>query len=141
MGKIYKGWELMKAIADGEIKEGSKIKTNEDIIDIKNNEKKREIATLKVLGFYNNEVDNYITKENIILTLLGIVIGLIFGYFLTNAVVSTVEIENARFIHQIKVASYIYSVLLSIMFTVIVNIITHFNLKKIDMIESLKSVE
>ncbi len=112
-----------------------------NLSNININERKREIATLKVLGFYNNEVDNYITKENIILTLLGIVIGLIFGYFLTNAVVSTVEIESARFIHQIKVASYIYSVLLSIMFTVIVNIITHFNLKKIDMIESLKSVE
>ena len=105
------------------------------------NERKREIATLKVLGFYNNEVDNYITKENIILTIIGIALGLVLGSFLTNAVVSTVEIESARFIHQIKVASYIYSVLLSIMFTVIVNIITHFNLKKIDMIESLKSVE
>ena len=112
-----------------------------NLSNININERKREIATLKVLGFYNNEVDNYITKENIILTIIGIALGLVLGSFLTNAVVSTVEIESARFIHQIKVASYIYSVLLSIMFTVIVNIITHFNLKKIDMIESLKSVE
>ncbi len=112
-----------------------------NLSNININERKREIATLKVLGFYNNEVDNYITKENIILTIIGIVLGLVLGYFLTNAVVSTVEVESARFIHQIKVASYIYSAILSIMFTVIVNIITHFNLKKIDMIESLKSVE
>ncbi|MDD6263982.1 MAG: FtsX-like permease family protein [bacterium] len=112
-----------------------------NLSNININERKREIATLKVLGFYNNEVDNYITKENIILTIIGIALGLVLGYFLTNAVVSTVEVESARFIHQIKVASYIYSAILSIMFTVIVNIITHFNLKKIDMIESLKSVE
>lgn len=112
-----------------------------NLSNININERKREIATLKVLGFYNNEVDNYITKENIILTIIGIALGLVLGSFLTNAVVSTVEVESARFIHQIKVASYIYSAILSIMFTVIVNIITHFNLKKIDMIESLKSVE
>lgn len=102
-------------------------------------EKKREISTLKVLGFYDKEVDNYITKENIILTILGIIIGL--GYFLTKTVISTVEIEKARFIYDIKAISYIYASALSILFTVIVNVITHFNLKKIDMIESLKSVE
>ena len=102
-------------------------------------EKKREISTLKVLGFYDKEVDNYITKENIILTILGIIIGL--GYFLTKTVISTVEIEKARFIYDIKAISYIYASALSILFTVIVNVITHFNLKKIDMIESLKCVE
>lgn len=105
------------------------------------NERKREIATLKVLGFYDKEVDNYITKENILLTILGIAIGLIAGYFLTKGVITTVEIEKARFIHQIKFNSYLYASIISGLFTLIVNIITHFNLKKIDMIESLKSVE
>ncbi len=104
-------------------------------------ERKREIATLKVLGFYDNEIDNYITKENIILTIIGIAIGLLFGYFLTNMTISTVEMENARFIRHIKINSYIYSSLISCLFTFIVNIVTHFTLKKIDMIESLKSVE
>ena len=104
-------------------------------------ERKREIATLKVLGFYPNEVDHYITTENIILTIFGIVLGLIFGYFFTNIVVSTVEIEYVRFIHKIKIFSYIYSALMSIIFTLIVNFITHFSLKNINMIESLKSVE
>lgn len=104
-------------------------------------ERKREISTLKVLGFYDREVDNYITKENIILTILGIAIGLVLGYFLTKTVISTVEIEKARFIYNIKFISYVYASVLSILFTVVVNIITHFKLKKIDMIESLKSVE
>ncbi len=104
-------------------------------------ERQREIATLKVLGFYNGEVDNYIIRENIILTLLGIAVGLIGGYFFTNELISTVEIETIRFVHHIKQQSYLYSMALALLFTIIVNVITHFSLKKIDMIESLKSVE
>lgn len=104
-------------------------------------ERKREIATLKVLGFYNKEVDDYITKETCILTIIGIILGLILGYFLTKGVLSTVEIESCRFIHNIKPLSYIVSSIISITFTIIVNIVTHYSLKKIDMIESLKSVE
>lgn len=104
-------------------------------------ERQREIATLKVLGFFDGEVDNYIIKENIILTLIGIAAGLIGGYFFTNILVTTVEIERIRFIHEIKVNSYIYSAALALIFTTFVNVITHFTLKKIDMIESLKSVE
>ena len=112
-----------------------------NLSNINIHERKREIATLKVLGFYNNEVDNYITKENIILTIISIVIGLIFGYFLAGYIIFTVEIEKARFVHNIKYNSYIYSIVLAFAFTFIVNGITHFSLKKIDMIESLKSVE
>jgi putative ABC transport system permease protein len=104
-------------------------------------EREREIATLKVLGFYDKEVDDYITKENILLTLIGVVIGLVFGYFLTHIVVATVEIEKARFIYHIKIASYFYSAGMSVIFTFIVNFITHYKLKKINMIESLKSIE
>lgn len=112
-----------------------------NLSNINIHERKREIATLKVLGFYPKEVDHYITQENIILTIIGIIIGLIFGYFLTNIVVSTVEIEYVRFIHKINFLSFVYASLLSILFTLIVNLITHFSLEKIDMIESLKSVE
>lgn len=104
-------------------------------------ERKREIATLKVLGFYNKEVDNYITKENIILTIIGIVLGLGFGYLLTNIIITTVEIEKARFLKRVCFNSYIYAASMSFIFTFIVNIVTHFSLKRIDMIESLKSVE
>lgn len=112
-----------------------------NLSNINISERKREIATLKVLGFYNKEVDNYITKENIILTILGIVFGLGFGYLLTNLTISTVEMENAHFIRHIKLNSYIYASLISCLFTLIVNFVTHFTLKKINMIESLKSVE
>ena len=94
-----------------------------------------------MLGFYNNEVDNYITKENIILTIIVVAIGLVLGYLLAGYIFFTVEIEKARFVHNVKYSSYIYSTLLAFMFTFIVNIITHFSLKKIDMIVSLKSVE
>ena len=104
-------------------------------------ERKREIATLKVLGFYPKEVNRYITQENWILTFFGVLIGLVAGFFLTNIVVSTVEIEYVRFIHIIKPLSFLYSSIMSFVFTFIINFITHFSLKKIDMIESLKSVE
>lgn len=104
-------------------------------------ERKREISTLKVLGFYDKEVDNYITKETVILTIIGIAFGLLAGFYLTKIVISTLEIEKARFIYNIKPISYLLATALSGIFTFIVNIITHFQLKKIDMIESLKSVE
>ena len=104
-------------------------------------ERKREIATLKVLGFTDKEVDNYIIKENIILTILGIVLGLLFGIFLTNIIVDTIEISQVRFLHLISKSSFIITSLFIMGFTIIVNIITHYTLKKIDMIESLKSVE
>ncbi len=104
-------------------------------------ERKREIATLKVLGFYDGEVDSYIIRENVILTLIGIFAGLFLGHIFTNILVSTVEIESVRFIHKIEPSSYFISATLALVFTTIVNVITHFSLKKIDMIESLKSVE
>lgn len=112
-----------------------------NLSNINIHERKREIATLKLLGFYNNEVDNYITKENIILTIVGIAFGLLGGYFLTSFVLKTVEIEMASFVLDINLASYFISAALAFIFTFIVNVITHFSLKKIDMIESLKSVE
>lgn len=104
-------------------------------------ERVREIATLKVLGFYDKEVDNYINRESIILTCIGILIGLIAGVFLTGFVISTCETENMRFARNILVHSYIYSILITSVFSIIVNFATHFVLKKINMVESLKSIE
>lgn len=112
-----------------------------NLSNININERKREISTLKVLGFYNVEVDRYITSENLILTLIGIFLGLLSGFFLALKVIGTVEIEYVRFIYHIKPQSFIYTTLLALGFTLIVNIIAHFNLKRIDMIDSLKSVE
>ena len=104
-------------------------------------ERQREIATLKVLGFHDNEVDNYINKENIIFTILGIALGLILGTFLTSAIIGSIEIDVLKFIRNIKPISYVYSAVITLLFSFIVNFIIHFVLKKIDMIESLKSVE
>ncbi len=104
-------------------------------------ERKREIATLKVLGFTDKEVDKYITKETIILTIIGIILGLIFGIFLTNVIIHTIEIKSVRFLHNIKIYSFVMTSFLILSFAIIVNKIIHYALKKIDMIESLKSVE
>ena len=104
-------------------------------------ERKREIATLKVLGFYDKEVDDYIIKETLILSVIGILIGLVIGIFLSSSVVSTVEVEKCRFLNQIKPLSYIYASLITLLFSIIVSFITHYKLKKVNMIESLKSVE
>lgn len=104
-------------------------------------ERQREIATLKVLGFHDNEVDNYINKENLIFTFLGVILGLILGTFLTSAIIGSIEIDVLKFMRNIKPISYVYSAVITISFSFIVNFIIHFVLKKIDMIESLKSVE
>ena len=104
-------------------------------------ERKREIATLKVLGFTHGEVDNYIIKENFIITIIGILIGLMLAKPFVDYIVNTVEIELVRFIHIINISSYLYTFAYMILFTCIVTVIIHFTLKKIDMIESLKTVE
>ncbi|MCI8654815.1 MAG: ABC transporter permease [Clostridia bacterium] len=112
-----------------------------NLSNINISERQREIATLKVLGFYDKEVDNYITKENIILTIIGISLGLVAGIYLGHFIITTCETETLMFVRHVAPLSYVYSTLITIGFTIIVNVITHFNLKKIDMIESLKSIE
>lgn len=105
------------------------------------NERKREIATLKVLGFKDNEVSTYVYRETIILTSIGIIIGLFLGITLNHFVLTIAETDEILFVKNINILSYIYTFLIMIFFTVLVQIVTHFSLKKIDMIESLKSVE
>ena len=104
-------------------------------------ERIRELATIKVLGFYDKEVYEYISRETIILTLIGILFGIGGGYFLTMYIIKTCEIDMLMFNPQITIWSYIFGILITVLFAIIVNIITYFSLKKIDMIESLKSVE
>ena len=112
-----------------------------NLANINISERIRELASLKVLGFYDKEVYDYVTRETAILTAIGIIFGLIGGYFLSVFIVKTCEINVLRFGQEIKLPSYIYSVAITVIFTVIVNIVTYFALKKIDMIESLKSIE
>ena len=104
-------------------------------------ERIRELATIKVLGFYDREVYSYVTRETILLTIIGILFGLIAGYFLNFFILGTCEIDMLRFSKILHPLSYIYAILITVLFTVIVNIFTYFTLKKINMIESLKSIE
>ena len=104
-------------------------------------ERIRELATIKVLGFYDKEVYLYITRETIILTAIGLVLGLVAGYFLDFFILETCEINMLRFRKFVAPLSFVFAALITILFTIIVNIVTYFALKKINMIESLKRVE
>ena len=112
-----------------------------NLSNINISERIRELATIKVLGFYDKEVYNYISRETVILTIIGILLGLVGGYFLNYFIITTCEINMLRFVKVIHPISYIYSACITVGFTLIVNVVTYFALKKIDMIESLKSVE
>lgn len=104
-------------------------------------ERRRELATLKVLGFYPGELAAYVYRENVILTLFGTVLGMGLGFVLHWFVMQTVETETVMFGAEMRFTSYLFSVLLTIVFAVLVNALMYFRMKKIDMIESLKSVE
>lgn len=104
-------------------------------------ERTREIATLKVLGFNDREISMYVYRETIILTIIGILIGLLLGIALNIFVLNVAETDEIIFIKDINYLSYILTVVIMIIFTVIVQIITNLILKKINMIDSLKSVE
>ncbi len=104
-------------------------------------ERKRELATLKVLGFYDGEVSQYVLRENVILTALGIAFGAAFGILLHRYVITTVEVDAVMFGRSIKPISFVYSGILTCIFSIVVNAVMHFKLKTIDMVESLKSVE
>lgn len=112
-----------------------------NLSNINISERKREIATLKVLGFYPSEVDKYINRETVLLTILGIGIGLLFGSYLSHFIISTCEPDYIMFDRHVYTLSYFYSLFITVIFTIIVTIVTHFNLKKINMITSLKNVE
>ena len=104
-------------------------------------ERQREIATLKVLGFYNKEIDNYIMKEELIITILGILIGLLVGTIYSYMLIDSIEINTMQYIKGIHLDSYLQTFGYMIIFTIIVSVVVHFALKKINVIESLKSVE
>lgn len=104
-------------------------------------ERKRELATIKVLGFYDHEVSAYVYRENILLTIIGTIAGVILGSMLHRYVITTVEIDNVMFTRIIESVSFIYSALLTVAFSLFVNLVMYFKLKKINMVESLKSVE
>lgn len=104
-------------------------------------ERRRELATLKVLGFYDMEVSSYVYRENIMLTFLSIIVGIGLGALLHRFVITTVEVDAVMFGRVVNWQSYLYSALFTIAFSLLVNWVMYYKLKKIDMVESLKSVE
>ena len=112
-----------------------------NLANVNISERKRELATIKVLGFYDREVYSYIGRETTILTIIGMIFGILIGKALTIFILKTCELDLIMFNTTIKIQSYIYSLLITTIFTLLVNITTYFALKKVDMIESLKSVE
>ena len=104
-------------------------------------ERTREIATLKVLGFHDREVSGYVYRETLVLTIFGILIGMGLGVLLNQFVMTVAETDEILFVKDIYGMSYVYTFLIMTLFTVVVQFITYFILKKINMIDSLKSVE
>ncbi|MBE6053152.1 MAG: FtsX-like permease family protein [Clostridium sartagoforme] len=112
-----------------------------NLTNVNISERIREIATIKVLGFYDKEVSAYIYRENIILTLFGTLFGLGLGILLHRFIMTTVEIDNMMFGRSINTISFIISAILTIVFAALVNIVMFYKLKNVKMVESLKSVD
>nr|WP_263864686.1 ABC transporter permease [Enterococcus sp. DIV0242_7C1] len=112
-----------------------------NLTNINISERIRELSTIKVLGFYDNEVTMYVYRENIILTLIGIVIGCFFGKVVHGYVLTTVEVDMLMFSPTIHWISYFYSAVITMFFTLLVMVFMHRKLKKVNMIEALKSNE
>ena len=112
-----------------------------NLSNINLNERIREVATIKVLGFRDKEVSHYIVRENIILTILGTLLGLILGIFLHSYVVSVAEVDIVMFGRSIEPLSFVFAAILSLVFSAVVNLIMHKKLKKVNMVDSLKAVE
>ena len=101
----------------------------------------REIATIKVLGFYNREVSAYVFREIIILSILGSAIGLFLGVLLHSYIMVSIEQENVMFGNYLAHLSYLYSFILTLAFTWLVIVFMYRRLRSIPMVESLKSIE
>jgi putative ABC transport system permease protein len=112
-----------------------------NLTNINITERMREIASLKVLGFYDKEVSEYVFRENIFLTIIGTAFGLVFGIFLHRFTITTAEVNYVMFGRTIKPLSYVYSGVLTMVFSGFVSVVMHFRLKTIGMVESMKSVD
>lgn len=112
-----------------------------NLTNVNISERIREIATIKVLGFYDNEVSAYVFRENIILTAIGALAGLGLGVLLHKFIIVTAEMENLMFGRTMNFMSYVYATIMTIVFGMIVNWFMYYKLKKVQMVESLKSVD
>lgn len=112
-----------------------------NLTNINIQERKSEIATIKVLGFYPREVYDYVFRENRILSFLGSLVGLGLGKLIHMFIIATVEVEVAMFVRSVNLMSYVYAIIITVLFTSLINLVMRKVLKNIDMVESLKSIE
>ena len=112
-----------------------------NLTNINISERVREIATIKVLGFYNRETANYIYRENVVLTLVGAAVGLLLGNMLTQFIINTIQMDMVMFPKNVNLFCYIMGFVLTVVFSMLVNFIMYFKMRKISMVESLKSIE
>lgn len=112
-----------------------------NLTNINITERRSELATLKVLGFYDGETTAYVLRENVFLTIFGVILGLVLGRFLHSWMVLTVEVDLVMFGRTAPPYAYVLAAALTALFSLIDNVAAHFRLKKIDMVESLKTVE
>ena len=112
-----------------------------NLTNINITERRSELATLKVLGFYDGETTAYVLRENVFLTIFGVILGLVLGRFLHSWMVLTVEVDLVMFGRTAPPYAYVLAAAMTALFSLIVNVAAHFRLKKIDMVESLKTVE
>lgn len=112
-----------------------------NLTNVNISERIREIATIKVLGFYDSEVSAYIYRENTILTIIGTGVGLVIGVFLHRFIMTTVEMDNIMFGLKLNVKSYIIAAILTLIFAILVNFAMYYKLRNVEMVESLKSID
>ncbi len=112
-----------------------------NLTNINIQERKSEIATIKVLGFRKKEVYDYVFRENIFLSIIGSILGMFFGYVLHQFIIKTVELDVTMFVRTLNIWSYVIAVILTISFTLFINFTMRRVLNKVDMVESLKSIE
>lgn len=112
-----------------------------NLSNINISERQRELATIKVLGFHDKEVSAYIYRENVILSLMGIIFGLISGIFVHRLVLTYCSVDTVMFVQELSWYSYVIAALLTAIFAIAVNAIMHKKMKTIDMVESLKAIE
>ncbi|EGF12335.1 ABC superfamily ATP binding cassette transporter, partial [Streptococcus sanguinis SK330] len=112
-----------------------------NINNINVSERTREISTLKVLGFKNGEVEAYVFREVIILTIFGCVLGLMIGYYSFLNVIKSIGTDFYVFNENISISTFVYSSIITLVFAMIINIFMIFKLRNINMLDSLKSVE
>lgn len=112
-----------------------------NLTNINIQERKSEIATIKVLGFRKKEVYDYIFRENELLSIIGSLLGMFFGFVLHQFIIRTVELDATMFIRTLNLSSYIYAVIITLVFTKIINFTMRRVLNRVNMVESLKSIE